>query len=227
MTEKQVAGSERFDQRVPTTSMGLATLKSVDQLFDGEGSRIVFPRNASVFGEGDPANFFYRIELGYVRTFRILEDGRRLIDAFYVPGEIFGLESRETCSVSAEAISRCKIHLIGRNKLFPRAAKNSSVFEHLFAEALGALHRAKAHSGLLRKNALERVVGFLLDMKSREDQMEISLPMTRGDIADYLGLTTETVSRMLWKLENISAISVNRRSVVLHNMRALKKINGQ
>jgi len=78
----------------------------------------------------------------------------------------------------------------------------------------------------LLKTAQERIVGFLLDMAKREGQKEIELPMTRGDIADYLGLTTETVSRMLWKLESIAAISVKRRSVVLIDVRALKQING-
>jgi len=226
MTGKQVAGSERFNQRAPTRGMGLATLKSVDQLFDIEASTILFPRNALVFGEGEPADFFYRIELGYIRTFRILKDGRRHIDAFYVPGEVFGLESCDRCAVSAEAINRCRIRLIRKSKLFTHAAMDSSVFELLFAEALVALQRAKDHSGLLRKNAQERIVGFLLDMKNREEQAEVNLPMTRGDIADYLGLTTETVSRTLWKLESISAISVKRRSVVLLDMRALKQIDG-
>lgn len=226
MTDEQVSGSERFGQQAPTRSMNLATLKSVAQLFDIEGSTIVFPRNALVFDEGEPANFFYRIELGYIRTFRILKDGRRHIDAFYVPGEMFGLQSCDRYAVSAEAISRCRIQLIRKSKLFARAAKDGSVIELLFSEALVALRRAKAHSGLLRKNAQERIVGFLLDMKNREEQKEVNLPMTRGDIADYLGLTTETVSRTLWKLESVSAISVKRRSVLLLDMRALKQIDG-
>lgn len=222
MTEEQVAVPERYGRRAPTRSI---TPKSVDQLFAAEGSSIIFPRNAAVFGEGEPANFFYKIEIGYIRTFRILEDGRRLIDAFYAPGEIFGLESFDRCVVSAEAIGRCKIRLIRKSELYARGTNDSSVLELLFTEALVALRRAKAHSGLLRKNAQERIVGFLLDMKDRGKTLEVNLPMTRGDIADYLGLTTETVSRMLWKLESISAISVKRRSVTLHDMRALKKID--
>jgi len=90
------------------------------------------------------------------------------------------------------------------------------------------LHRARNHNLFLLKSAQERVVGFLFDMDTRQNRSrEIELPMTRGDIADYLGLTTETVSRALWKLESVSAIAIpKRRRVVLRNLQALQNFRG-
>lgn len=203
-----------------------ATTMTLDRPFDAIGNALWFSRNATIFDEGEAVKYLYKIESGFIRTFRTLVDGRRPIDAFYIPGDVFGLESRDKHAVSAEAITRCRIHLVKMNVVFALAEKDFSIANFLLAEAFAEMRRAQTHRSILLKSAEERIVGFLLDMEKREGQTEIELPMTRGDIADHLGLTTETVSRILWKLEKLTAIAVKRRSVALRNRRVLNKING-
>ena len=192
------------------------------------GRPTLFARNQEIFGEGEPSTSIYKIKSGYVRTFKAFNDGRRRIEAFFIPGDIFGLDVREFHNVSAQAITRCKIELIGRKALMTRAITEIAVVQCLLALTGLELQRAHDHNLHLIKSAQERVVGFLLDMNKRQNNnCEIDLPMTRGDIADYLGLTTETVSRVLWKLESVSAISIpKRRRVVLQNVPALRSFGG-
>ena len=205
----------------------VVTFASAQKLFALTGAPIWFSRNEEVFGEGEPAVYIYQIKSGCVRTYKTLNDGRRRIDAFYIPGDCFGLEGRDDHHVSAEAVTRCKTYVIERKALMARADKNIAIINHLLALTTMELRRAQTHNLLLLKSAQERIVGFLLDMAERQhSQSEISLPMTRGDIADYLGLTIETVSRMLWKLESISAISIPKlRRVILRDLPALQKLN--
>ncbi len=105
-----------------------------------------------------------------------------------------------------------------------RAITEVAIVSELFALTDLELQRAHRHNLRLLRSAQERIVGFLLDMEERQaNDYEIDLPMTRGDIADYLGLTTETVSRVLWKLESVSAIAIpKRRRVVLRNVPLLQ-----
>jgi CRP/FNR family nitrogen fixation transcriptional regulator len=187
-----------------------------------------FSRNEEIFGEGEPAEFLYKIKFGCIRTYRSLNDGRRQIDAFYIPGDVFGLELHDLHNVSAEAVTRCKADIIERKTLMARVGAEVAMANHLLAITGLELHRAQTHNLILLKGAHERMVGFLLDMAKRQNNSgAIDLPMTRGDIADYLGLTTETVSRMLWKLESVSVISIpKRRRVVIRNMPMLQEFAG-
>ena len=187
-----------------------------------------FARNEEIFGEGEPAEFIYKIRSGCIRAYRTLNDGRRQVDAFYIPGDVFGLEAREFHNVSAEAVTRCRADIIGRKALMARVVSEVAMANHLLALTGLELHRAQNHNLILLKGAHERMVGFLLDMAKRQNNIrEIDLPMTRGDIADYLGLTTETVSRMLWKLESVSAISIpKRRRVIIRDMTMLQGFAG-
>ena len=192
------------------------------------GPPIWLARNEEIFGEGEPAKFLYKIKSGCIRTYRTLNDGRRQVDAFYLPGDVFGLEVQDFHSVSAEAVTRCKAEIIARKALMARVCVEVAMANHLLTITGMELHRAQSHSLLLLKGAHERMVGFLLDMAKRQNNScEIDLPMTRGDIADYLGLTTETVSRMLWKLESVSAISIpKRRRVIIRDMTMLQGFAG-
>ena len=219
--DERVSFSGARAKRTPTI-----TLKSNDSLSNWIGSPTWLSPNVSVFREGDPAKYLYKIKSGYIRTFRIMNDGSRYIDAFYSSGEIFGLEPTNAYRVSAETITRCGLHAAKINTLAAVATNNVATISFLLTATALELRRSQNHSLLLRKIAQERVVGFLLDMAKRKTaQHEVDLPMSRFDIADYLGLTTETVSRMLWKLERGSVISIRPRSVVLLDLPALNKIN--
>jgi CRP-like cAMP-binding protein len=191
------------------------------------GAPMPFARNVEIYGENEPAEYLYKVISGTVRTYKVLNDGRRQIGAFYLPGDIFGLEIGEHHTFSAEAIVDCKVLVIKRSTLVALAARDNEVARQLWTMTAGELQRAQDHIMLLIKTAQERVAGFLLEMASRAPAGNtVELPMSRQDIADYLGLTIETVSRTLTQLENSAAISVpSSRRIVLRNQAALSRLN--
>ena len=188
------------------------------------GATMAYPRDTEIFGENEPADYLYKVLSGTVRTYKILSDGRRQVGGFYLPGDIFGLEFSDEHTLSAEAISDAKVLVIKRSALTALAARDPSVAQQLFALTGRELHRVQDRILLLIKNARERVASFLLEMAERASENNtIELPMSRQDIADYLGLTIETVSRTLTSLETASAIEVSAssRRIVLRNRAAL------
>ena len=158
------------------------------------GVPMPFSAGAEIYGENEPAEYLYKVISGAVRTYKVLSDGRRQIGGFYLPGDVFGLERGEEHSFSAEAITECRVLVIKRANLVSLAARDNDVARQLWAMTAKELRRAQDHLMLLIKTAQERVAGFLLEMASRgASTREIELPMSRQDIADYLGLTIETV----------------------------------
>jgi CRP/FNR family nitrogen fixation transcriptional regulator len=191
------------------------------------GATMPFGRNAEIYGENERADYLYKVISGSVRTYKVLNDGRRQIGAFYLPGDLFGLEIGNEHAFSAEAITDCKVLVIKRNALVALAAHDSDVARKLWTMTAGELQRAQSHIMLLIKTAQERVAGFLLEMSARASVgNEVELPMSRQDIADYLGLTIETVSRTLTQLESAATIAVpSSRRIVLRNRGALSRLN--
>jgi len=191
------------------------------------GAAMPFGRNAEIYGENERADYLYKVISGSVRTYKVLNDGRRQIGAFYLPGDVFGLEVGDEHTFSAEAIIESKVLVIKRSVLVALAARDNGVALKLWAMTAGELQRAQGHIMLLIKTAQERVAGFLLEMSARAPTgNEVDLPMSRQDIADYLGLTIETVSRTLTQLENAAAIAVpSSRRIVLRNRGALSRLN--
>jgi CRP-like cAMP-binding protein len=196
---------------------------SIEQM----GASMSFARNAEIFGENEPADYLYKVISGCVRTYKVLSDGRRQIGDFYLPSEIFGLETGQDHSFSAEAITDAKVLVIKRSAVMSLAAKDSSVANQLWKLTSRQLKRVQDHVLLLIKTAEERVAGFLLEMADRVSaSSEIQLPMSRQDIADYLGLTIETISRTLTQMENDAAIAlVTSRRISLRDRAALKRLN--
>ena len=175
------------------------------------GAAMSYPHNSEIFGEDEVADYLYKVVSGTVRTYKILSDGRRQIGGFYLPGDIFGLESADEHTLSAEAITDAKILVVKKSALTARE-----------------LRRVQDRILLLIKSAQERVASFLLEMAERTPSGNaIELPMSRRDIADYLGLTIETVSRTLTSLESCAAIEVpTSRRIVLRNRTALNRLHG-
>ena len=192
------------------------------------GAAMSFPRNGEIFGENEPADYLYKLVGGSVRTYKILNDGRRQISGFYLPGDVFGLEFGDEHSQSAEAITNAKVLVIKRSALAALAERDAAVARDLYILTARELRRAQDHLVLLIKSAQERVATFLMEMAEREPHGDaIELPMSRQDIADYLGLTIETVSRTLTALEHSAAIAVpTSRHIVLRNRSALVRMNG-
>jgi CRP/FNR family transcriptional regulator, nitrogen fixation regulation protein len=192
------------------------------------GASMPFARNAEIYGENEPADYLYKVISGTVRTYKVLSDGRRQIGAFYLPGDMFGLETGEEHAFSAEAISDARVLVIRRSAVMGLAERDNSVARQLWDLTGRELRRVQEHIMLLVKTAQERVVSFLLEMAARAPVGNaIELPMSRQDIADYLGLTIETVSRTLTHLESTAAIELpSSRHIVLRNRAALGRLNG-
>jgi CRP-like cAMP-binding protein len=192
------------------------------------GAAMTFERNAEIYGEGENADYVYKVVSGSVRTYKVLNDGRRQVTAFYLPGDVFGIESGDEHSSSAEAIDRSVIVLVRRSSLFSLADSNGEVARHLWEITAAELRRSQDHALLLIKTAKERIAAFLLDMAKRLAGKKgcVELPMSRQDIADYLGLTIETVSRTLTLLSEGSTIQfLASRRIVLRNPSELSELN--
>jgi CRP/FNR family transcriptional regulator, nitrogen fixation regulation protein len=189
---------------------------------DRMGSTTLFSRGEKVFRNGQASRHIYQVESGCIRTFTNQSDGRRLILAFYFPGDYFGLEMRKTHRVSAEATTPSSVRLFGIKTLALRAATDGAVARHMMHITNVELQRAQNHSLLLRNYSDERVGNFLFEMKKRSRRKEVDLLMSRQDIADYLNLSLETVSRAFTRLENKSAISLlTPQRVAIHYRKPL------
>jgi len=177
--------------------------------------------DSEIYGQGEQAGALYQIEFGAVRLYRLLADGRRQISAFHLAGEVFGFESGDTHHFFAEAICATGLRVI-------RPAHSADLSRQLLPLALKGLVRAQEHLLVLgRQSALERVAAFMLDMAERQGGLEtFDLPMSRTDIGDYLGLTIETVSRIISQLRARGIIRLKTlRTVELLKPNALRDIS--
>ena len=212
--------SRSSHQSVPTI---VNALSSIERL----GTPVRYERNSEIFGDDEPAQYFYKVVTGAVRCYKILADGRRQICAFYLPGDTFGLEVDNNHTHSAEAIADTRALVFRRSTILALSSRDEQVAQELLILTSRELHRTQNHVLLLVKNAEERVADFLLDLMQRtRDANEISLPMPRRDIADYLGLTIETVSRTVTRLRNSATISLSTsRQIKIRNRVTLKRLN--
>jgi CRP-like cAMP-binding protein len=194
---------------------------------EGIGTSMTFAGNREIYGEGEPANYLYKVVSGTVRTSKILADGRRQIGSFYLPGDIFGLEIGNDHAFSAEAITDSKVLVVRRSELIGLASLDGTIAHQMWKVAARELARIQNHILLLVKNSQERVISFLLEMADRTPEgRPIELSMSRQDIADYLGLTIETVSRTLTALDRDGAIHLlTAHSVILRQRSALARMN--
>ena len=192
------------------------------------GAPMRFARNIEIYGEDEPAEYLYQVISGAVRTYRMLDDGRRQVCSFYLQGDVFGVEAGDIHLSSAEAICDAQILVIKRSAVMARAEHEKDLAKQLLTLTVRELRRVQEHSLVLIKNAEERVAGFLLEMAARKfGAGAIELPMSRQDIADYLGLTIETVSRTFTQLAQSGTIALeSSRRVVFRNRAALNRLNG-
>lgn len=169
--------------------------------FDRLGVRMSFAREAEIYAQDDDAEMLYQLVSGVVRTTRVTVDGRRQVGDFYYPGDLFGLEAGLEHRFAAEALTDCEIQVVRRASV--RAFAGDAELDRAILEATRQeMERLQEHVVLLgRKSARERVASFLMSIAERQGDEQVELPMGRQDMADYLGLTIETVSRMLTQLQ--------------------------
>jgi len=218
----QIAG------RTPPTDPRVSTY-SLARAIEEMGAAMVFPRDAEIYRESSPATYLYKVISGTVRTLKTMSNGRRHIRTFYLPGDIFGVETGPEHAFSAEAVTDAKLLVIERKAVLALAARDNDIARQLWSLTSRELKHAQNQALLLIQSAQERVAGFLLEMADRAPAGdEIELPMPRQDIADYLGLTQETVSRMMTHLEKGAAIALpTSRRVVLRNRSALDRTTAE
>jgi CRP/FNR family nitrogen fixation transcriptional regulator len=179
-----------------------------------------YKKGTEIYGEKEPAKYVYQVKSGAVRSYKLLSDGRRQIGAFHLASDIFGLENGSEHRFTAEAIVDTTVRLIKRQSLEVVADRDAIVARVLLKMTTSNLQHAEDHMLLLgRKTSLERVAAFLLEMDKRLTAAGVmALPMSRRDIADYLGLTLETVSRALSRLHELGSLDFignTQRQIVL------------
>jgi CRP/FNR family transcriptional regulator len=173
-----------------------------------------------VFSEGDPADSLYNVVSGAVRLTKLLPDGRRQITGFLFPGDFLGIALNATYAYSAEAVDKAKLCRFPRREMEVLLKDLPNLEHRLLGEAANELVAAQDQMLLLgRKTAKERVASFLASLARRAKRRgrpdnPVALPMSRTDIADFLGLTTETVSRTFTKLRETGVIALEGRDMV-------------
>jgi CRP/FNR family transcriptional regulator, nitrogen fixation regulation protein len=195
--------------------------------FRAAGTVVQIPQGREIFAEGDQPDVFYKVVSGVVRICKFLSDGRRQIVAFHLGGEVFGYELGTDRQLAAEAVSDCTLICYRRRGIELMAQKDQTVSRQLLQYAMQNLAQAQAHSLLLaRRGAAEKVACFLLDWQERSNgDGSIHLAMTRQEIADYLALTIETVSRSFSQFERDGVIALpNTRDLRLLDTEALEEM---
>lgn len=205
----------------PSSHTSISTLTGATGVWDGS-LRMHFAPGEEIYGQDESADLIYRLVKGSIRTSHLLADGRRQVGDFYYEGDVFGVETGPEHRFSAEALTTCEVMMVKRSG--SAAFATGQVERLLWAATATELARAQAHMLLLgRATACERVASFLLDMADRFREELVTLPMSRQDMADYLSLTIETVSRTLSQLQADGLISIPQsRTIVIEDREALE-----
>jgi len=191
------------------------------------GAVVQFARGKTIFNDGEHSAYSYKIVEGAVRLSKIMLDGRRQIAEFALPGDMFGFECGDVYALSAEAVTPVTAIRYHRSHIERLGEEFSSVRRELMAHLRQGWTSAQAHLVMLgRQTAKERVAGFLFALAEHRGVVAgrpLELPMGRQDIADYLGLTIETVCRTLTDLKTNRIIAIpDRHNVVIRDLDALE-----
>ena len=188
----------------------------------------------TLFFEGDQAKHLFELVEGVLRIFKIMADGRRVITGFLYPGDLVGVSLRNHYLYSAEAVTPTRLRRFSRKAFEETVSSSPELRPQLLARLCDEMAAAQDQMVLLScKNAEERLCSFLLQQLQRKREQDCSsnvvdLPMTRLDIADYLGLTIETVSRTMTKLTNKGIVGpAGRHSVCIIKVSTLAHLAGE
>ncbi len=210
-----------------TSVCGVLTVHELNQLA-GIVSIVSMPLGSSVIREGEAAHALFNVVRGSVKLFKLLPNGRRQITGFLFPGDFLGIALNETYAYNAEALEPLELCRLPRRKLEAMLASMPRLERKLLGTTAHELAAAQDQMVLLgRKTALERVASFLVSLSRRaarrgQPDTRLDIPMSRTDIADYLGLTTETVSRSLTSLRRAGLIELGARDrIVIADLDAL------
>ncbi len=185
-------------------------------------TQVTINARRTLFYEGDPAENVFNVTSGCMRLSKMLPDGRLQVTGFLMPGDFLGLAYLETYSYTAEAVGPATLCRFQRTRLEGLFAELPELEKRLLGIAFNDVSAAQDHMLLLgRKTPDEKVATFLLGLVERAEANNvnppgiIALPMDRNDIAGYLGLTIETVSRTFTRLRKCDLIALSSRSEVV------------
>lgn len=201
-------GDSMLVQHLPDQG-GSAAARRAEAAFDALAHASRFEAGEEIYAQDAPTKAFYKVVSGVVRGACLISDGRRQVAAFYFPGDMFGLEVGARHRQAAEALTRCEVRQVRRRTLEGVDA-GAEIGRMIWRVTSQQLEHAQERSMVLaRRNAYEKVASFLAEIAERDPAPWASLPMCRQDIADYLGLTIETVSRMLTQLQQDGLIRLD------------------
>lgn len=191
-----------------------------------------YPARETLFHQGEPADAVYTVTAGTVRLYNLLSDGRRQIVGFALPGDFLGLSPGDTYRFSADAVEPVVACRFARNVYEGLSDRKPHLQRRLLEFATHELTLAREQMALLgRRSAEEKVATFLLGLRERwavlfggHESATVQLPMGRQDIADYLGLTIETVSRTLSRLAGTQAVLIVPGGVRLTDLPRLRRL---
>ena len=205
----------------------LRKLVSQSKVSSGE---LKYSQGTEIFRQAQPADYIYQVIEGAVRSHKLLSDGRRQIGAFHLPGDIFGLENGDFHRFTAEAVVKTTVCVVKRQSLERVVKTDPAMVRILLTMTTDNLQHVENHMLLLgRKNSREKVAAFLLEMHGRLAAADVmALPMSRRDIADYLGLSLETVSRALSEFHRkgyLQFLNGMQRQIVILNAAGLAELD--
>ena len=185
------------------------------------GRHVHFASCETVFAQEEMTTSFYNVLDGVLRLYKLLPDGRRQIVGFALPGDFLGMTNSPRHSFSADAIGQVAVCRFSRSAFARFIEDKSHLLRRINELAVRELNQAQDHMVLLgRRSAEEKVATFLIGWRDRLVRLTgttktVPLPMSRQDIADFLGLTIETVSRTFTKLERDGVIEILPGSICL------------
>jgi CRP/FNR family transcriptional regulator, nitrogen fixation regulation protein len=192
------------------------------------GITVTVRRGHEIYRQSEPTEFCWRIVSGCVSTVKLLEDGRRQVGKFLWSGDLMGMDDLGVHDFGAQAVTDVTLRRYARRMVEALAQSHTALALRLRALAVGSLQSAYRHMTLLgRRTATERIVSFLLDMHSHStstDSWIVDVPTSRMDIADYLGLTSETVCRYVAQLRRDGIVAILRSGFELRNPAALLEL---
>ena len=194
---------------------------------DRVGTVLSLGRAEVLFFESDAAEHYFKVVSGAIRCCKLLADGRRHVSEFYLPGDFIGLDAETSYLFTAEAVTDTTVVRYSRRSVDALAAQEPRIGRRLLSMACHGLSTAQQKLVLLgRMTAEERIASFLLDLAGRNGETDrVSLPMSRTDIGDHLGLTMETVSRGLSHLKSEGIISLeNSHQILFRDRDALAEL---
>ena len=204
-SRQKINAAHRIFSSVPPTG-SLNDLISLGQI-------VIYPAGSHLFRQNTPAEYVFEIKSGLVFTYHITSSGNRRIVDFYTAGQSIGIAIRGRHRLACQAITSAEVAVLNRETILSITKYNKQVVDKLWSEIISERLRQEQHIVWLGSSATERVAGFLLTMADRCGQSGlVELPITRRELSEYLGLTVETVSRVVTNFRTKGAIAIVENS---------------